>query len=571
MKLRVIILVLALLSFLSTSIGGYLYYSSLKNAAQEESFYRADELVKDMADLIDFSLAEHQKSVKTLAGLKEIQNALIGKSPDSLAKANSILDHFQDTLEVSVCYLMDNNGNTIASSNRNAPDSFVGMNYAFRPYFQQALNGSPSVYMALGVTSKKRGAYFGYPVYGNRRDVPSGVVVIKAFIDDIENEINKPYEGIMVLTDPYGVVFISNYADWIYHVLWKVSNETLSEILKSRQFGAGPWNWTGVERKDEGHAFDKSGKEYHIHKTGIRNYPGWNIIYLHDYDKVLKKITFPLFKTAGYIILSLCVLIGISVVLLYKKANHDIILRKRAEETLKKHLEMEKQFNRELEPLVAERTMSVIALTVADKLRNPATVIGLICRKLLKDHDADKIKEDIGNIINETHRLEEIVQNYEGLLESRKSMFLYNDINDVVREAVDLIQPDAGDKGINLVVNLSDESLKIKLRKNLLRIAILHILSNAVYATPGGGSITASTSKTDDKVLLTISDTGTGFKKEYLDKVFDPFFSTKTYSYGLGLPLVKHIVIEHLGEITVESEEGRGTTFRLTFPATWIR
>jgi signal transduction histidine kinase len=68
-----------------------------------------------------------------------------------------------------------------------------------------------------------------------------------------------------------------------------------------------------------------------------------------------------------------------------------------------------------------------------------------------------------------------------------------------------------------------------------------------------------------------IADEGTGFKKEDLDKVFDPFFSTKENSYGLGMPLVSHIIKEHLGEIEVESEEGKGTVFKLSFPIRWIQ
>jgi C4-dicarboxylate-specific signal transduction histidine kinase len=572
MNLRVIIIVLALLSLFSTSIGGYLYYSSLKNAELEESFFIADEQLKDIANHVDFYLAEHQRSVQALGGLKEIQNALVDQDGDSLAAANVILDHFQKSLEVSVCYLMDSRGRTIASSNRSAPDSFLGKNYSFRPYFQQSMNGITSVYMALGITSKKRGAYFGYPVYGHSSDIPAGVLVIKAFIDDIESEINNPYEGVMLLTDPRGVVFISNRPEWMYHVLWRLSDEDLREIQESRQFSTGPWKWTGIEKKGETHAIDASGREYHIHKRGLRNYPGWNILYLHDHHEALKTITVPLFKTAGYIILSLCVLIAISVMLLYKKASNNIIMRMRAEEELRKHLLMEKQFNQELEPLVAERTMNVIALSVADKLRNPATVIGLICRKIVnKLHDPDKIKEGIDNIMRETQKLEDIVQDYGSLLKSRKSMFVHDDINNVVREAAALVQAEAKGKGIRLLAKLSHEALKINLRKNLLRIALFHILSNAVHSTPRGGSITAETSRVEDRVFLVISDTGTGFKKEILERVFDPFFSTKQDSYGLGLPLVRHIVAEHRGEIEVRSEEGKGSSFILTFPESWIR
>ena len=72
-----------------------------------------------------------------------LKGALIQPNESNLASANAMLDHFQETLNTDVCYLMDPQGNTIASSNRNAQDSFVGKNFIFRPYFQKAIKGHP--------------------------------------------------------------------------------------------------------------------------------------------------------------------------------------------------------------------------------------------------------------------------------------------------------------------------------------------------------------------------------------------------------------------------------------------
>ena len=164
MKLRTILLVLALLTFMSVSIGGYLYYSSLQNSVFEEADRQAAWHARRIRNRISSYLSDNQKAVRTLAGLEELQQVSLNTNDLTLAKANSILDHFQVTLEVSVCYLMNQDGTTLASSNRSAPASFVGKNYGFRPYFRRAIRGAPAVYMALGVTSKKRGVYFSHPV-----------------------------------------------------------------------------------------------------------------------------------------------------------------------------------------------------------------------------------------------------------------------------------------------------------------------------------------------------------------------------------------------------------------------
>ena len=156
MKLRLILIVLSLLAFLSASTGGYLYYSSLREDAFKEAERQADTRVKMIKKNLSSYLSENRKPVRALAGMKELRQALARTGDGSLAKANTILDHFKGTLEVDVCYLMDDKGNTIASSNRNDADSFVGNNFNFRPYFQQAVKGTPSTYLALGTTSGKR-------------------------------------------------------------------------------------------------------------------------------------------------------------------------------------------------------------------------------------------------------------------------------------------------------------------------------------------------------------------------------------------------------------------------------
>lgn len=332
MKLRTILIILALLSFVSMSTGGYLYYTSLKKAAVKEAHREAISRTKIIAQHIASNLSEYQKSVEALAGLDELQHALEYNNASKMNEVNTILDHFHQALHVSVCYLMNNKGTTIASSNRNALDSFVGKNYGFRPYFQKAKQGVPSIYMALGVTSGKRGVYFSHPVYGESKEIPLGVVVVKGSIEKIEKEINQAYEGIMLLTDPHSVIFVTNHKNWLYHTLWEVTSEEVKKIADSKQFGKGPWNWTGVEIISSGVVIDKSGVKYHAHQTEINNYPGWKIIYLHDLRSVIKRISDPLFKTVGFTILIVCLFIGLAVFLLYREAGHEIVLRKQAEE-----------------------------------------------------------------------------------------------------------------------------------------------------------------------------------------------------------------------------------------------
>ncbi len=229
------------------------------------------------------------------------------------------------------------------------------------------------------------------------------------------------------------------------------------------------------------------------------------------------------------------------------------------------------ELNQELETMVAERTMSLMALTVADRVRNPAAVIGWTCKRIIeKESVSEKLEENLKDVIDESEKLESIVKDFEAILKSKQSRFRYEDINEIVRGVVSIVEKEADEKDVKISVSLAEHPLKINTQKNLLRAAIFHIIRNAIEATPEGGRITVTTAGDDEKVMLAISDTGLGIPKEDIGRIFDPFFSTKLFRFGMGLPLVKQIVSEHLGEIKVESEIGKGTTFKMIFPVRWI-
>jgi len=335
MKLRIILIVLSLLAFLSASTGGYLYYSSLKESALKEAERQADLRLRAIKKNLTIFLSENVKPVKTLAGMETLQHALSKPDAQSLAAADATLDHFKKTLAADVCYLMDSDGRTIAATNRRDSDSFVGQNFAFRPYFKDAILGKPSTYLALGTTSGKRGAYYGHPVFAQIGYPPVGIVVIKASIELIESQMGTELDEIVMVNDPHGVIFISNRKEWLYHLLWKANEDNIPLIEKSLQFGSGPWKWTGLESKGD-YIVDRNGNEYQIHVVELdKNYPGWNVVHLRKLDAIIQTVIEPLIKTTGPIVLALCVLIGMAVFFLYRQASHEIRQRRSAESALR--------------------------------------------------------------------------------------------------------------------------------------------------------------------------------------------------------------------------------------------
>ena len=335
MGLRHILLVLSLLAFLSTSTGGALYYSALHKAAFQDAERQARANLKLVSKSLNFFLSEHRKPVATLAAMPDIQRALRTRTVEDIYAAEVVLNRFVSTLDADVCYLMDITGLTIASSNRDAPDSFVGKNFSFRPYFRNAIVGRRGAYLALGTTSSKRGVYHSYPVYDDPDAPPIGVTVIKTSIERTEKALGLQSEDVVLVTDPQGVIFISNRSDWLFKLAWQLPEDRRRQIAAKRQFGHGPWAWTGLHLLDENHVEDSKGNRFLLHQVPVDLFDGWTIFHLRDTRLIAKSISAPLLRIVGPVALLISLLIGLSVLVLYRKASREIQRRRIAEKSLR--------------------------------------------------------------------------------------------------------------------------------------------------------------------------------------------------------------------------------------------
>ncbi len=333
MRLRILIFVLALLAFLSATTGGWLYYHSFKKAALQKAETNSKSRLELIQRQLSTYLSEHIKSVKALANIKECGIALTKPGIDSIKNINNILDNFNNALNVEVTYILDIQGNTIASSNRNAPDSFMGNNFSFRPYYKKAIKGNGTTYLALGATTKKRGVYYSYPIFDRTKIL--GVAVIKASVEFVESSLFSRSQGILLFTDPNGIIFISNKEELRFMLLWDIKEVKIKQIRESRQFGDGPWAWTGFSKKQPGTIINRLKEHYFYSSIRLENYPGWEIIHLRNYKDIEKIIADPFIKIIGPIVVIVSILIGIAALILYNKAAQEIVRRKNAENELR--------------------------------------------------------------------------------------------------------------------------------------------------------------------------------------------------------------------------------------------
>lgn len=360
MKLRLIFLVLSLLAFLSAATGGYLYYVSLKKSAFAEAERQAVNRVEIIQKNLSAFLAENVRPVRVLAGMPALAARLSAEDCNP-AVVETLLDRFNQALGADVCYLMDRQGVTVASSNRYDSDSFVGKNFAFRPYFKQAIVGHPATYLALGVTSGKRGAYSSHPVADSAGKIV-GVAVIKASLEQVEKELGSESNEIILVTDPHGLVFIANQPQWLYHFLWQRTAGEKAKLLDSLQFGRGPWPWMGMSPNGEKFAVDGAGENYLMHQMALDHHPGWRVVHLRSLKAISRIVSDPLLRVTGPTVLTLCILVGLSVFLLYRKASQEIVQRRTVEQALRESKEELSRYSRDLERQVKKRTEEIASI-----------------------------------------------------------------------------------------------------------------------------------------------------------------------------------------------------------------
>ena len=335
MRLRLIIFILAMFAFLSASAGGWLYYYSYREAAFQKTESNAYAKLNLLTRQFSTHLSEHIKSVRTLSGTKELIRVFEQTDLNTIYRANQTLDLFTRSMNLDVSYLMDKNGITICSSNRNAADSFVGHDFSFRPYYSRGVKGEPSTYLALGTASNKRGVYFSHPVYDRDGRHILGVAVIKSSIEFLEATLLSKSKETLLFTDPTGVIFMSNKPEYRFKLSWSLDEENLSRIADSRQFGNGPWEWSGFRTMDKKIVLDRQGKKYLYSALEVSNYPGWKMISLRDQKEIQKQVSGPFIQVIGPIVVVISVLAGMLVFVLYQMAARELSRRKLAEKNLK--------------------------------------------------------------------------------------------------------------------------------------------------------------------------------------------------------------------------------------------
>ncbi len=506
-----------------------------------------------------------------------VQAALLDPAGVFLPQVNAYLAQVAERSGAEAIFLVDAQGVTLASSNHDRPDSFVGHDYRFRPYVQDALAEGEGEFFAVGSTTGRPG-YFVSAAVGREREAPTGVLVAKVSLEALQTDWRRAGEKVL-LVDANGVVILSSRPEWRYRRLGELSPAAQAEIRAQRQFMGHPLEPLGQRLGDGSLRLGDQGlgERYMASALPLETL-GWQMRYLTPMR--------PLYVSARNSLLG-----GVAVWVALLLLGLWLRERQKRQRLRDREARIFREANERLEERVLERTRALretqAELVQAGKLAALGTMAAGIAHELNQPLSGIRTYAANGERLMQRGRgaaAEENFQRIQVLCErlatqvrqlklfarkggAREPVDLRGRLDFVLellaerldKQEVDLTMrfPEAGPPWV-----LGDEVRIEQLLTNLLR--------NALDALRGveAPRLEVAIEETPSHWVVSIRDNGPGIPEALLDKLFDPFFTTKAVGDGLGLGLfISFGIVQDLGgRLQAGNNRTGGAWFRAELP-----
>jgi two-component system C4-dicarboxylate transport sensor histidine kinase DctB len=521
---------------------------------------------------------ERFRSVPALLALDGDIQALL-THPDNPAlreQLNHRLEEQNQAAGSSVLYLLDSSGNTLAASNWRDWTSFVGNNYAFRPYFLDAMQHDSGRYFAVGVTTGIPGYFLSSSVKNDAGDA-IGVLVVKLELEEMQREW-VGQSGILLISDALDIVILTNRPAWRFRYL-----RPLEDAVKARQVAARRYAEQSLQPLPSRQLARIAGdSELRLVEgpDGRKQYL-WQHLSLPEEKWTLHLLQEPQLVAANirtYRLAAAGVWMTLAFLLLY--------LAQRA-----KTRRVEQRSRGELERLVEARTRELrtaqdelvhaarmaalgqMSAALAHEINQPLTALRmqLASQRLLLDHGrTDAVREGIGQVEGLLERMAALTGHLKTF--ARKSpagLSQRLSLADVLEQALQLLGPRLRNDEVEVLRQVPADAW---VSGDAIRLeqVLINLLTNALDAMQQCPvrQLRISCRRERQNWLLSVADSGGGISGEDLDKVFEPFFTTKPVGQGLGLGLaVSYGIVRDLGGTLEASNDALGAVFELSLPA----
>ena len=507
--------------------------------------------------------------------------------------ANDYLKEINGLLESSEIYVMTPDGNTIAASNSEMPGTFVGQNFLYRPYFQNAITGQQARFYALGTTSLKRGYYFASPVEVSGEIL--GVIVFKVDIESIEASWRGGEYKIFV-ADPEGIIFMTGSPEWLYNGILPLDAPRLARTQASRRYAEAeliPLPVTESVYYGQ-HLMQVAGEGTTREYLRLSHYmpeADWTVNVLLDTASVRTQA-----RTALIAILLFICLAGLGLAVLWQRRAR-VVERMRLQEEARNELERRVEertadlarVNEQIELEIAERRLTEQELrkTQADliqagKLAGLGQMSAALSHEFNQPLAAAKTYADSAGLLIDRGRVPEAqdnVRRISALIDRMASISRHlrnfarkpNEklgpvpLADVIADTLEIVAPRLKAADAVLVVDLEAQGLAVQAGPVRLQQVLVNIISNAADAVEGldNRKILLTARRVEDRVVVSVRDHGPGVPAAIAERIFDPFFTTKGVGKGLGLGLsISYNIIKDFGgNLAVENHPEGGAVF----------
>ena len=473
------------------------------------------------------------------------------ENPQILSHANQLLNDISTQTGAEVMYLMDAHGDTLAASNWDKQDSFIGRNFAFRPYFSEAMDGKLGRFFGLGTTSGKRGYFFAAPVLDGDKKI--GVLVVKVDLDHTERLWGQTPEQLMV-TDPNGVVILTSRPEWRFRATRELSQQEQQSIFAilpyptrdPKPLNLNLSNWL-VQTQD-------------IDETG------WSVNILAPRTLIDRPVRTVL-AIGGATLLVVMLLIGLMMqrrrhylerIAFEAKARRELEMRvaertsdleglnRRLREEVLEREHAQQELVRAQDDLVQAGKLSALgtmSASISHELNQPLAAIRSYAEnaEVLLDHQ--RIDDARGNLklINElTGRMASIIAHLRAFARRDRHAPESVALQPALDDALALLAKRRRSMEVELIRDLPAATLWVEAGETRLRQVLGNLLANALDALTEKGPprrLWLSAESTPEGVTVCIRDNGPGFCMEALGRAGEPFYTTKTRTQGLGLGL----------------------------------
>ncbi|MDK3026468.1 cache domain-containing protein [Cupriavidus taiwanensis] len=601
------LLALAVLVGLAGALGyRYTYDTALARQAE-----RGQVQLRLYTQALESELA-HYDYVPGLLSLDERIAALLLRPDDAArsARANEYLSALNTRAGTRVIYVLDAHGKVLATSNWQRPDSYLGEDLSFRPYFRAAMEGQLGRFYGVGTTRSESGYYLSAPL--GERDNPVGVAVVKIGLEPLENRWQGA-DSQMLLTDENGVVILASDPSWKLAALRPLSPEARERLARSLQYNRAPLPQlplTLVRKLDNGNGSDRTGGGSSDELVRLRRGPPMLAQHaaLPGTDWQLTLLTNT--SQARVAALNSAALAGVltAFVLLLGAAWN--VRRRIINERLAARAALEAA-NSELERKVAERTADLsttnqrlhaevaeriraetvlrqaqdgllqagklaavgqMSTGIAHELNQPLAALRTISGntgKFLERGDYATVRANLDTIIGLVERMGRITGALKSFARKPGNGGRQARLAEAVDNALFLLQTrvDAVQPALQRDI---DPALAVVCDPNRLEQVLVNLLGNALDAVAGKPAprIALHAHVAGGMVHLTVRDNGTGLSEEAFARLFEPFFTTKPAGQGLGLGLTLSagILNENGGSLSATNHPDGGACFTLVLP-----